>query len=106
MCEAGRGGQFGSFTTGTYNNGGIRQGLEGALTVAVGSARVGTLAAALCAGVSYASLVITHFRGFRQFGIIGGLGMVLSWAVAFALLPPPFFGFSIIIMHGAHQNLA
>ncbi len=59
-----------------------------ALVTSVWSVRAGTLAAALAAGVSYASLIITQFRGFRQFGIIGGLGMVLSWLVAFVLLPP------------------
>ena len=59
-----------------------------ALVVAVGSARVGTLAAALAAGVSYVALVSTEFRGFRQFGIIGGIGMLLSWAVAFICMPP------------------
>ena len=59
-----------------------------ALATAVASARIGTLTAALAAGVSYASLVITEFRGFRQFGIIGGVGMVMSWLVAFLLMPP------------------
>jgi predicted RND superfamily exporter protein len=58
------------------------------LVIGVWSARVGTLSAALAAGVSYASLVITQFQGFRQFGIIGGLGMALSWAVSFLLMPP------------------
>jgi len=59
-----------------------------ALVIAVGSARLGTFSAALCAGVAYASLVSTTFRGFRQFGIIGGLGMVMSWAMAFIAMPP------------------
>ena len=49
---------------------------------------MGTLSAALAAGVSYASLVITQFRGFRQFGYIGALGMLLAWATAFVLMPP------------------
>ena len=51
-------------------------------------ARTGTLSAALAAGVSYASLALTDFRGFRQFGFIGGIGMVLSWVLAFVLMPP------------------
>jgi predicted RND superfamily exporter protein len=59
-----------------------------ALVVAVASARIGTLSAALGAGVAYASLVSTEFRGFRQFGIIGGIGMVMSWAMAFVAMPP------------------
>jgi predicted RND superfamily exporter protein len=62
--------------------------LRESLAVAVHSARMGTLSAALGAGVAYASLVSTQFRGFRQFGIIGGIGMVLSWGVAFLCMPP------------------
>jgi len=59
-----------------------------ALVQAVWGARVGTLVAALAAAVAYASLVFTDFRGFRQFGIIGGLGMVICWVTAFVLMPP------------------
>ncbi len=62
--------------------------VEDALAIAVSGARVGTLSAALAAAVSYASLAITQFRGFRQFGYIGALGMVLAWATAFLLMPP------------------
>ncbi len=59
-----------------------------ALVLAVAGARTGTSAAALAAGVSYASLALTDFRGFRQFGILGGVGMALSWILAFVLMPP------------------
>ncbi len=59
-----------------------------ALELAVWGSRIGTLSAALAAGVSYASLALTDFRGFRQFGLIGGTGMVLSWLLAFVLMPP------------------
>jgi predicted RND superfamily exporter protein len=59
-----------------------------ALHKAVWGARGGTLSAALAAGVSYVSLTLTGFRGFRQFGVIGGVGMVFSWAAAFLLMPP------------------
>jgi predicted RND superfamily exporter protein len=64
------------------------QDVHEALVIAVGSARLGTLSAALGAGIAYASLVSTEFRGFRQFGIIGGLGMALSWIFAFVCMPP------------------
>ncbi len=63
-------------------------GSREALVIAVHSARFGTLSAALGAGVAYASLISTQFRGFRQFGIIGGLGMVMSWLMAFVCMPP------------------
>ena len=50
--------------------------------------RVGTLSAALAAAVAYASLTVMQFRGFRQFGVIGGVGMVLAWASTYVLMPP------------------
>jgi hypothetical protein len=65
-----------------------RRSVHDALTVAVWGARKGTLSAALAASISYGSLALTDFRGFRQFGFIGGIGMVLSWVGAFALMPP------------------
>ncbi len=46
-----------------------------------------TLAAALAASAAYASLVFTDFRGFKQFGWIGGLGMPICWAATYVLGP-------------------
>lgn len=46
-----------------------------------------TLVAAAAAGTAYLSLIITSFRGFSEFGIIAGSGMVLCWAMSFFLLP-------------------
>ena len=62
--------------------------VDEAIVIGVWGARLGTLAAASAAAVSYASLVVTEFRGFRQFGCIGGVGMLASWATAFLLVPP------------------
>ncbi|WP_394847748.1 MMPL family transporter [Pendulispora brunnea] len=61
--------------------------VDEALVVGVWGSRVGTLSAALAAGVSYASLALTDFRGFAQFGYIGGIGMVMSWLTAYLLMP-------------------
>lgn len=61
--------------------------IEEALALGLAGTRVGTLSAALAAAVAYASLVAMQFRGFRQFGIIGGLGMVACWASTFVLMP-------------------
>jgi uncharacterized protein len=47
----------------------------------------GTAAAALTASVAYGSLIVTDFRGFRHFGIIGGVGMLLCWAAAYTVAP-------------------
>ncbi len=46
-----------------------------------------TLTAAAAASASYVSLVATEFRGFRDFGIIGGIGMLLCWLATYAFLP-------------------
>jgi predicted RND superfamily exporter protein len=46
-----------------------------------------TLAAALASGAAYASLIFTDFRGFNQFGWIGGIGIVTCWAAMYVLLP-------------------
>ncbi|HWA71638.1 MAG TPA: MMPL family transporter [Polyangiaceae bacterium] len=42
---------------------------------------------ALAASLSYLSLAATSFRGFSEFGLIGGVGMVLCWLTTFFLLP-------------------
>jgi uncharacterized protein len=46
-----------------------------------------TLTAGCAAGASYASLMITEFRGFRDFGMIGSVGMVLCWIATYLALP-------------------
>ncbi|HSK02611.1 MAG TPA: MMPL family transporter [Kofleriaceae bacterium] len=60
---------------------------ERALPRAISGALRGTLAAMATAAVAYTSLLVTDFRGFRQFGAIAGLGMVLTWATTFTVLP-------------------
>jgi predicted RND superfamily exporter protein len=47
---------------------------------------VGTLAATFAASLAYGSLMVTDYRGFRDFGFIGALGMALCWAAAYLLL--------------------
>ncbi len=46
-----------------------------------------TMIASGAAALAYGSLMITDFRGFRDFGIIGGVGMVLCWLSAMLILP-------------------
>ncbi len=64
------------------------QNVHESLARSLWGTRLGTLSAALAAAVSYASLIAMQFRGFRQFGVIGGLGMVLAWGTTFLLAPP------------------
>ncbi|MHB8879255.1 MAG: efflux RND transporter permease subunit, partial [Myxococcaceae bacterium] len=62
-----------------------------ALEEAVGIARretwVPTLTAGCAAAAAYGSLAATDFRGFHDFGLIGGAGMLLCWIATFAVLP-------------------
>ncbi|MDH3726875.1 MAG: MMPL family transporter, partial [Myxococcales bacterium] len=46
-----------------------------------------TLTASFAAAIAYGSLMITDFRGFHDFGVIGAVGMVLCWIGAIVLLP-------------------
>jgi uncharacterized protein len=46
-----------------------------------------TFMAAFATSMSYSILSVTTFRGFSQFGFIGGIGMVLCWAALTVTLP-------------------
>jgi predicted RND superfamily exporter protein len=59
-----------------------------ALVAALTETFAGTLTAMVAAAIAYGSLLATTFRGFSQFGVIGGAGMLLVWIMTFALLPP------------------
>jgi predicted RND superfamily exporter protein len=43
--------------------------------------------AALSASAAYASLMVTSFRGFYQFGVMGAVGCLFSWIATFTVLP-------------------
>lgn len=47
----------------------------------------GTFTASLAASLAYGSLMITEFRGFREFGIIGAFGMVCCWSLTYLFVP-------------------
>lgn len=57
------------------------------LSVAVRETYRPTFAAALAAAAAYASLALTDFRGFSQFGWIGALGMLVTWAATYLVVP-------------------
>lgn len=46
-----------------------------------------TLAAAAVAMAAYGALMLTEFRGFRHFGVIGAAGMLLCWLSTYLVLP-------------------
>jgi len=45
------------------------------------------LVGALVASIAYGSLVVTRFRGFNQFGVIGFVGMLLVWLAMIPCVP-------------------
>jgi predicted RND superfamily exporter protein len=47
----------------------------------------GTLVASICASAAYASLMVTSFRGFYQFGVMGAVGAIACWAATYTALP-------------------
>lgn len=46
-----------------------------------------TLASSATAMLAYGSLVLTDFRGFKHFGIIGGYGMIFCWVATYVFTP-------------------
>ena len=58
-----------------------------AMETALSATWLATLTAAFAAGAAYASLMATDFRGFNQFGLIGGVGMAFSWAFSYLVTP-------------------
>lgn len=60
---------------------------EAALESAARNCRKGTWLAAVAAGGAYGALLLTSFRGFSEFGLIGGVGMVFCWLATFLVLP-------------------
>ncbi len=58
-----------------------------AIAQAARQAFFGTLGAALAASAAYGALSVSTFRGFSQFGWMGGVGMVTTWLFTFISMP-------------------
>ena len=71
----------------TEGSGQPQETVEEALVVALSTTAKPTLTAALAAAIAYGSLALTKFRGFQQFGEVGGLGMILCWAFTYSYGP-------------------
>ncbi len=63
------------------------EGIEDVLARALATTAKPTLAAALAASIAYGSLALTRFRGFQQFGEVGGIGMILCWLATYSYCP-------------------
>ena len=55
--------------------------------VAVQKCSRATLTAALAASIAYGSLFLTQFEGFKQYGIIGFMGMIFCWISSVVVFP-------------------
>lgn len=58
-----------------------------ALIRAIASTSLATLLASCTTAASFTSLLIANNKGFSQFGVIGGVGVILCWTSCFVLLP-------------------
>jgi uncharacterized protein len=66
-----------------------RQGrpTDAAVSEAIDSIWRSTGIAAIASAASYLSLLVTSFRGFSQFGLIGAAGCLLAWLTTFTVMP-------------------
>jgi len=71
----------------------LRSGLDpmAAIPIAIRGTMRGTLAAMSTAALAYTSLLVTDFRGFRQFGAIAGIGIAVTWLTANTVLPATLY---------------
>jgi uncharacterized protein len=58
-----------------------------ALRAAIHGTWRGTAVASISASAAYASLMVTSFRGFYQFGLMGAVGAISCWISTFTVLP-------------------
>ena len=67
------------------------KGLEEGLQLALAGVARGTGVAAICASAAYATLMLTSFRGFYQFGVMAAFGVLFCWLATFVVLPSLLF---------------
>jgi predicted exporter len=58
-----------------------------ALGQAIAGTWRGTLVASIAASAAYASLMVTSFRGFYHFGVMGAVGALSCWLATYTVLP-------------------
>ncbi|MDD5308344.1 MAG: MMPL family transporter [Deltaproteobacteria bacterium] len=84
---AGNGINFGIYFLARYLEERQEHDVQVALTRSLAGTVVSVSTAAFASGTSYASLMLTQFKGFNQFGFIGGVGMVTCLVFALTLAP-------------------
>ncbi|HEY5947112.1 MAG TPA: MMPL family transporter [Kofleriaceae bacterium] len=68
--------------------------VQQAMATAISGTLLPTLVASLGAAIAYGALGATKFRGFADFALIGGVGMIVCWVASFVLLPAMIMRFA------------
>jgi predicted RND superfamily exporter protein len=84
---AGNGINYGILLVARYLEERKQADVEPALATAITGTLLPTLVASLGAAIAYGALGATDFRGFAEFALIGGVGMIVCWVCSFVLLP-------------------
>ncbi len=92
---AGNGVNYGILLVARYGEERRRWASRDAMIIAIQGTLRPTLVASLGAAIAYGALGATRFRGFADFALIGGVGMLICWAASFVLLP-------VLILRWAH----
>jgi predicted RND superfamily exporter protein len=66
----------------------------------------GTLVASVAASAAYASLMVTSFRGFYQFGVMGAVGALACWVATYTVLPAMLVVLDRRSANGVHERPA
>jgi predicted RND superfamily exporter protein len=84
---AGNGVNYGILLVARYLEERKSNAVEPAMASAITGTLAPTLVASLGAAIAYGALGATAFRGFADFALIGGIGMLVCWVASFTLLP-------------------
>ena len=84
---AGNGVNYGILLVARYLEEQKHNDAERALAIAIRGTLLPTLVASLGAAIAYGALGATKFRGFADFALIGGIGMLVCWIASYVLLP-------------------
>ena len=92
---AGNGVNYGILLVARYGEERRRWAAKDAMEIAIRGTLKPTLVASLGAAIAYGALGATKFRGFADFALIGGIGMLVCWIATFVLLP-------VLVLRWAH----
>jgi uncharacterized protein len=95
---AGNGVNYGILLLARYLEERRRESAQRAMAIAIRGTLVPTLVASLGAAIAYGALGVTKFRGFADFALIGGVGMIVCWIASFVLLPALVLRFATATM--------